>query len=514
MFNTYFFLPLLMIARKSTLIILLQILNGILGYIGLKFIATFMDPAEYGVVGFAYGFVSLFVIFGQLGFNSAHVKRISEGKDLKTCIGTFMATKIALAGFMAAMVILAIVFWRFVLNRGFESPYYEQVIYIMLVYFVLSILTQSMITTYRAKKEIAKSEFPLLAYNFARVGATVFIAVQGFGALALASTYVIGEVFHLLFAIYFFRGYPIGRPSYSCFKNYLHFAFPMAIATASFIIMTNIDKVFIQLFWSSYEVGQYFAVFNLSRFLIMFVAAVGMLLLPTISEMHSKKEIAKIKGVVLQSERYLSMMIFPIITIMIVYAEPFIRILLSSKYNPAIIILQILPIFVLFETLMRPYASKLSGMNKPHLARNRVLIIVVFNVFLNLLLIPRDISQLNLKLFGLGAYGAAIATVISYFAGFIYIRWIAWKVTKISGNPKIILHAFAAIIMALCIYFLNYVFFIERWYHLLFFSLIALLIYLGILYVMKEFTKDDFDFYLDILNIRKMLSYIKNEIRK
>ena len=51
-----------MIARKSALIVLTQVLNGILGYIGLKFIASYMQPWEYGVVGFAYGFVALFSI--------------------------------------------------------------------------------------------------------------------------------------------------------------------------------------------------------------------------------------------------------------------------------------------------------------------------------------------------------------------------------------------------------------------------------------------------------------------
>lgn len=41
----------------------------------------------------------------------------------------------------------------------------------------------------------------------------------------------------------------------------------------------------------------------------------------------------------------------------------------------------------------------------------------------------------------------------------------------------------------------------------------ALAIYLVILTLFKEFTKEDFWFYIDTLNIRKMGDYIKEELR-
>jgi len=110
-----------MIARKSALIIFVQLLTGIIGFVGLKFIALYMDPWEYGVVGFAYGFVALFSILGDLGFGAVHVKRISEGKDFGKCVGTFVAIKLIIKGIFASVTILSIAIWQFVLGRGFES---------------------------------------------------------------------------------------------------------------------------------------------------------------------------------------------------------------------------------------------------------------------------------------------------------------------------------------------------------------------------------------------------------
>ena len=502
-----------MIARKSALIMFSQIANAIIGYIGLKFIALFMDPWEYGVVGFAFGFVALFSIFGNLGFDQAHIKRVSEGKDLGRCISTFVIIKIILAGVLASLTFITVAIWKFVLNRGFESSVHEQAVYIMIAYFVLFTITQTTISTFNARKETAKSQLPHLLYNIIRIIATIIVALNGYGPIALAFTYLLGEIFHLIFSLILFKNYSIKNPSIEYVKDYSKFAFPMVIASASAIIMTNIDKVLIQLFWSSRQVGEYFASYNISRYLVFFSNALGLLLFPTISEYHAKKDLKKISLLIRNSERYLSMIVFPIIIIMVVLAESIIHVMLSDKYLPAVRVLQILPFFALIEVFSRPYLAQLKGMNMPHIIRNRVLIMVIVNVFLNLLLIPKDIRNIGINLFGLGATGAAIATVISYIIGLIYSRYIAWKLTGFIGNIRIIIHAFSATIIGIILFNLNNMFYIDRWYHLLGFVMLGFCLYLCILFLLKEFTKDDLKFFLDIVNIKKMFRYIKEELR-
>lgn len=505
-----------MIARKSALIITTHITNALLSYIALFFVTRFMEPADYGIVAFALGFVTLYTIFGTLGFDQAHIKRISEGKDLGRCIGTFLSTKIGLIALMIFVVLGSIFFWKFILERGFESPTHELAIYVMIVYWVVRLLTQSFISTFNAKREIAKSKIPDFLFTLIRVIATIYVAIAGFGALELAATYIVGEIAHLISALYFFRGYPIKKPSRDYLKDYSIFAFPLIVVVASHTIMTNIDKVFIQLFWSASDVGYYFAAFNLSRFVHMFTLALGLLLFPTFSVLHINKDIKGIRKLTYKSERYLSMIVFPMVFGLIVLAEPAARILLSG-WMPVVPILQILPFFALFGALGKPYGTQILGMNQPKLARNRVLIMVFCNIILNIILVPKDIQMLNVSLFGLGAKGAAIATVVSYGVTLAYNRIIAWKLTKVKGNPRIFLHAIAASTMALILYLILYEFNmveqIQRWYELLGFSLIGLGIYIGILILFKEFTSKDYHFFVDTINIKKMFQYIKEEIR-
>ena len=503
-----------MFARKSALIIAVQLLNGIIGFVGLKFIALYMQPWEYGVVGFAYGFVALFSIFGDLGYGRAHVKRISEGKDLGKCVGTFAIIKLLLASVLASATIISIAIWRYVFGRGFESPLHEQAVYILLAYFVLYNLTQTFTITFSAKKEIAKAQIPYFLFTLIRVLVTIFIAYFGFGVLALAYTYLLGEIFQFSLAYYLFKNYTTKKPSIEYLKNYTKFAFPMAVAAAASIVILNVDKVIIQLFWGAQQVGEYFAVFNLSRFILNISSAVAVLLLPTISEYHTKNNMDDIRKLTLASERYLSMITFPAIILLVVLADPVIRILLSSHYLPALTVLRILPFFVLFEVLSQPYQSQLQAMNMPHIVRNRLLLMMIVSIVLNIILVPRDIQSLGITLAGLGATGSAIATVVAYLIGLLTTRIYAFRVANIKGNYKILIHVATAVLMGIIVYYIIDIFYVARWYQLVGISLTGLLFYFGVLYVLKEFQKEDFNLFVDTLNIRKMLSYVWSELRK
>jgi len=113
---------------------------------------------------------------------------------------------------------------------------------------------------------------------------------------------------------------------------------------------------------------------------------------------------------------------------------------------------------------------------------------------------------------GLGGLGAAIATVISYIVGLVYIRYKAWKITGVKGSFSIFFHGFSAGITGIIVYYISQIIFIERWFQLIAISLLGFAIYYAILFLIKEFKKEDFDLFIDTFNVRKMLVYIKDEL--
>jgi len=506
-----------MIARKSFLIITSKIIDGLFGYIGLFFITRYMSPYDYGVIAFAIGFVTLFSIFTNFGFNSAHIKRVSEGKILSKCIGTYLSVRFLLIFFASLLLLGTIFVWKKVMGLGFESPQHETAIYIIMIFWIIELVSDTLLQTFRAKKEIAKFQIPLLANTFIRTGAIAYVAVAGYGVFALAFCYVAGAISRLILSIIFFLKLPVSKPDKECLKDYSVFAWPLILVSVSAIIMSNIDKVFIQLFWSSEDVGYYFAAFRFTTCVTLFNTAIGYLIFPTYSKLHVENKIDKIRSLTFDTERYLSIIVFPMVFGMVVLSEPIAKILLSG-WTQTIILLQVIPFVGLFKALSTPYESQFNGMNMPKINRNRILIMFVCNIFLNIILIPEDIQSLNIKLAGLGAYGAAIATVVSYLISFIYTRIMSYRLTGAKGNIRILIHFFSSIVMTFIIYLLlyqlNLINVVSRWYHLIFISFMGLGIYLFVLIMLKEFTKKDLDLFLDTINVKKMISYIYGELRR
>jgi hypothetical protein len=129
-------------------------------------------------------------------------------------------------------------------------------------------------------------------------------------------------------------------------------------------------------------------------------------------------------------------------------------------------------------------------------------------------LIPIDIKILGISGLGLGATGAAIATVCTGIFAFIYFRVVAWYLIGLKWNPIcMIKHFLAASAMVLLLLYLASFFEINRWYHLVMVFFVAIGTYIGILYLIREFKKEDYNFFMDTLSPKKMLSYITGEIK-
>jgi hypothetical protein len=85
---------------------------------------------------------------------------------------------------------------------------------------------------------------------------------------------------------------------------------------------------------------------------------------------------------------------------------------------------------------------------------------------------------------------------------------------KIKISKKPLLHIFTACTMGCILYYAGTFIPFVRWYHLIFFGLIGLGVYVGILYLLKEFTKEDLNFFLDTVSPKEMAKYVKSELKR
>jgi len=528
-----------MIARKSLLVVIAQFFTRSLGWIGLVVLAKLWGgfaPEALGVIGFAMAFIGLFNVIGDLGFGQAHVKRISEGKDLGSCIGTFVAIKIMLTSAMVAAVVIGIFIWRNLLHGSFVDATTESVVLVFLVYFIFSNMQNISTATFNGRQEIAKLQITTMFENIVKVPLTIVVVVAGVSIAmlgprvnwpeilnplqqyiakhavgSLAMTYVFGIITSCIVGFLFLRKYPFKKPSMELGKSYLVFALPVLAISIIVTISTNIDKIMIGFYWTATEVGYYFSVQQILQIILIVSQAMITVLFPAFSKFHSMRDFRKLNETTLLAERYISLVMIPVIVVIILFAKPIISIMLNSSFYPAVPVLIVLAVYALIISFMAPFTSLIAGMNRPGAAAKNVLMICIINIPLNFLFIPQ---RGLLTPFGInGPTGAAVATATSAFVGLIGLKVVTKKLTgiKLLQNHTL-LHIVAGAVMAGFLYVISLIILIDRWFSVLVFAGVGILVYLGVLYILKEFRGQDFRFFLNILHPKKMMSYIKTEL--
>lgn len=531
-----------MIGRKSFLLMISRYLTQAIGLIGVIVLAKLWSGyavEALGIIAFAMSFLALFNIISDLGFGQAHAKRVSEGKDLGICIGTFAAIKIFLTSMMVTIIFIALFIWKSLNTGGFTDATTESVIHVFVLYYIFTSLSAIPIKTFIATRETVKYQVPGILGRASKVVLTIIVAVAGVSILSiypvkwpgflesvqqfiavhavgsLAMTYVFDMIIVLLVGLWFLRKYPIKKPTWEMCKSYASFAIPVMLLSVIAIISLNVDKIMIGYFWTSTEVGYYFSVQKIMEFITILSGSVATLLFPTLSYFHSTKNYDKINRTTRLSERYISMIMIPPIVVIMVFTYPLINIMLDKSFLPAAPVLLTLAVYAFIHGMDMPYKSLINGINRPGVGTKIGLIACSLNIPLNYLFIP---DNGLLSSFGInGPNGAAVATVLSTFVAFFAMRLSARKITGInilqSYTPR---HIIAGFVMGFVLYLIAFkssLFPAIHWYHLIIFSGLGLIIYISVLYVLKEFDKKDLQFFLYVLHPKEMASYIKAELK-
>ncbi len=492
-----------MIARRSFLIFINSIITVILGYVSLFFVARFMGPTALGTIGYALSFIGIFSFITDFGFNNAHIKKMNSD-DKKKCIGTFMTIKTALIVIFLAFSITMIAFVK--LTTGFETIEQEYVIYIILGYYVVSAFSSIFQQTFIAEREIVKNEIPIFLSTIIQSPAKILVAILSLGVIALAGAYLLGIIVVFLASLFFFRKQISFSFDREMSKKYLRFAFPLIISSVITVIFLHIDNIMIQIFWASKDVGIFFGARRITDILDILSTSVSTVLFPSIASLsviNTSQFISKVR----LSERYLSMVLVPIILIIILFSRQIVSIILGPSFSDSAIVLQVLSLSVIMISLNRVYVVQFLSADKPAVITIVNILNILVHLMLNFILIP--VNVFGIQMLGFGAYGAALSLLLSFLISTIIFRILVYRhFGYFPITPNVFYHAS----VALLIYFI--LSFIETSATVTFIIIapIILVAYFFILYLLKEFSRNDLNFFMDAINPKKMKRYISDGI--
>ncbi len=529
--------------RKSLLILMGNLAGALAGLVAIFAVGRYMTPATFGMFGFALSVASLGAIVARFGLESAHIKRLADGTDPGACLATYTRLKLFLVAVYVLLLGGAGAVWESVV--GFTDTTLA-ILLVAIGYTALAELRFIPITTFNAHSHTARAQSSLIVDHVVR-SPLVVLAALGFGAaagrwtpgggvgawvaskapalgstqggaLALAAAYAVAMGVSLIVAVRFLArpDYAMGRFDAPLAKDYVIFALPLTFNLAASQISNQMDKVMLGFFWEADDVGLYFAMQRLVSFVLMVPGAVGTLFYPMIAELAQKREPEGVRVVAHSTQRILSLVMVFLAAILITFPAEGIHIFLSDAYLGGAPVLRLLAIQALLFAFSVVATTILLGYEKPAKVAISGAITMVANVALNLLFVPTSI--LGVPLLGMGATGAAWATVIAAFLGIAYAAVHAHRCVGGSYQPaSFIKHLLAAGAMHASIHFLRPTSILggmDRWWELLGGGFVGAAVYAGALILMRELGRKDWLLLLDIFHPGKMVRYVRDELRK
>lgn len=501
-----------MLKQKSTLSLLMSVLQQAIGFVSVFFIARLMGAQALGTFSASLAFASTIMVFGDLGYGLAHYKKVSEGLDVSRCVGTYARVNISITIILTLLVVVIILisktFWDVNIIPGKDYTLFA-ILFISVVIGNISLIFQY---TYAALIQKAKEWASLISTKLTTASLKIITAVFGLGVLFLGVSTLIGSIVGLIIALYYFRNLTIGKFDKEYFKEYTKYAIPSFFIGFTSAIALQLDKVFLGWLSSPAQVGYYTAAQSLVM-IIMFVNNIFLgLLLPTYSKMYAEGNLKGISELAGRVERYIAIPLMGFGIFFVIFSEPILFMIFGSKFSNSNSIIKILTINAMILVFSQPYASQLMGLNKVRLATNISIFMLLLNIGLYVLFIPSKFFGFHFL--GLEANGTALALLITNFLGAVLFRFFAFKFTNSRPNYKILMYLIVSIIMigGVKILLTNLIG-ISNSVILLTIALVVLMLYFIILWFMKMLVPEDITFYLDALNLRKLVIYVKEELK-
>jgi O-antigen/teichoic acid export membrane protein len=469
-------------------------------------VARVAGPTVLGTVAFGLAFVSTFEFIADLGIGPAHVKLVSEGRDLGTCISTFALLKTINTGIFLIFVVGILLIQKYVFNVAFESTAHEYVILLFLIAVTINQLLLIPGTTFAAKTEQAKQSIPEFIRTFVYQVLRVVIVLLGYKAVALALGNLIATIVAIPVILYLFRGYPRAKYDRNLAMDYLRISVPVLFIGIATKVMHNVDKVMLQHFTNSEQLGYYTASYRIGSIVFMMATSVGMLFLPIFSKATARGNLEYIKTTIDKFERFSLIFVMPAVIFLSLYADVIVKLVLGHQYLPSIPLMAIINIAMFLMVLNIPYGNVITGMGFFRLFA--VLSMLHLAVFLILISVFP-----NPALFGLGITGGALTLLISsVFAGILYRIYAKRKCPLLSLSANLKYIVFGIINYAVFGYLYGYLSAIHGLVFKIIFVPLYFIVTYAVLFLMGWVKSSDLESLRMLFNLKKLGTYIKGEL--
>ena len=448
-----------------------QIITSIFGFIWTVLMARYLGVSNYGIFGFAVSFTGILCILFDLGIGIHSVRHIATDYDSAP---KYLGNAIPLKGIFSIFGFIIILIILILMNKN------ELTILITLLFTIEQIIkkfVELMTATFQAFEEGKYQGISNILLNTLLFIFILIAIYTDIGLYGIAISYIMANILTLIYCYYILKEH-ITQPNYEldtqfC-KNVTLAALPFAATAILSSIYYSIDIVMLTNMVGNYATGIYNATYKLISVLTLFYGIYSAVIFPVMSKLF-KNDKKLLLILYEKSIKYLMLLIIPLAIGTMFYSKDIINLIYGHQYDAASSVLSILIWTVCLLFISGAGNTLLNASYKEVTVTKIYAIVAVFNVVLNLILIPY-----------LSYDGAAITTVLSDVLIVIIQAYVIYKLGH-RPNKKLYIDILKIIggsaVLGIALYLLN----LNMWVALP----IGIIIYFTAIYIFRFFDDDD-----------------------
>jgi len=404
-----------LIAKSSFVVLLMLFISKILVYIYRVIVARYYGAEIYGMITLTLVVSGMAVTLASLGIPQGIIKFIPEyrakrqNKKVKYILKK-ISMLLIVTSILASVVLF--IFSDFIAIRFFENE--NLGIFLKIFSFIIPfwVFSNVFMTTLAALEKVEWSSFlNNVVLNVVKVSVLVTLIILGLKGEAVVLSYASGFIILFFFSYFVFNKYTkiyfkekVSENKYqSVFKVFYAYSWPLILSGIISQIFYWADSLIIGYYLNVEDVGVYNAAVPLALLLSFAPEVFTKLFFPLINKEFSRKNIKTTKEVSQQVGKWIFMVNFPLLIIILAFSEQIITFVFGSEYIVAANSLRILAIgsFVLAQSNISEKLILITG--KSRIILKNIMITVIIGILLDIFLVQK-----------IGIVGAALSTSLMY----------------------------------------------------------------------------------------------------
>lgn len=373
------------VVRNTSYMLVARITTVVIGAATSVLTARYLGANGLGVLGFALAFTAILSVIADFGLGTLATREVSRNQALAGKYLTNVATmRLCLGGAYIALT-------AFLVN---VIGYPQQTIFVTYVIafsVVLNTISGTVAAMFQAFQELQYVAIGSVLTSIMRLVSIAAAIVLRIGVVGFAWVYVIANAIALAYlCIAYSRRFKWEGPwiDSTFWRIALKEAWPMAALAISVMVYFRIDVVILSLFKGAAEIGFYTVAYTVSEMTTIIPTMFMASLFPLISQMHENSR-HSFADTCAKSMKYMLFVGLPMAFTVTLWAPPVITLFYGSAFSRSAVALQIIIWSAAAMYVGIILGSTFVSANLQKLSLKLTIGAVVFNIALNLLVIPR-----------------------------------------------------------------------------------------------------------------------------